>query len=188
MKTPAMILALLSCVAACGGDGGGPTADAPLGAADAPGAPSEPPGLEGITAAHNQIRAAHGVPPLVWDPALAATAQAWADSCTDNDAPIGLVDHNPNRSDGHPWYVGENIYGSGGPALGTDAVALWASEEASYDYASNTCNGICGHYTQIVWAASTNLGCGISSCPGLAYGNTVVCDYGPGGNDGGRPY
>ena len=53
---------------------------------------------------------------------------------------------------------------------------------------TNSCSGICGHYTQVVWAASLELGCGLSSCPGLAYGSTIVCNYGPGGNDGGRPY
>ncbi len=155
---------------------------------DAPPAEGEPPGLEGTTAAHNQVRAAHGVPPLVWDPSLAATAQAWAEQCIDNDAPIGLIDHNPNRSDGHPAYVGENVYGSSGGASGTDAVALWVSEEADYDYDTNSCSGVCGHYTQVVWATTTAVGCGIHDCPGLTYGSTVVCDYMPGGNTGGRPY
>jgi uncharacterized protein YkwD len=179
---------------ACGGDITS-TGDDQVGD-DAPPAPDaanppedEPAGLVGTTDAHNQVRAAHGVAPLVWDPALAAIAQAWAEQCVDVEAPIGLIDHNAGRSDGYPEYVGENIYGSGGPASGTDAVALWASEEADYDYASNTCSSVCGHYTQIVWADTTKVGCGIYSCPGLAYGNSVVCNYAPGGNIGGqRPY
>jgi hypothetical protein len=154
---------------------------------DAPPA-DEPPGLEGTTAAHNQVRAAHGVPPLVWDPSLAATAQAWAEQCVDQTAPIGLVDHNPDRSDGHPQYVGENIYGSGGSATGTAAVALWVSEEADYDYDSNTCSDVCGHYTQVVWATTTAVGCGLHDCDGLSFGSTVVCNYMPGGNNGDRPY
>jgi hypothetical protein len=154
---------------------------------DAPSA-DEPAGLEGTTAAHNAVRAAHGVGPLTWDPALAAIAQGWAEQCVDNEAPIGLIDHNPDRSATYPEYVGENVYGSGGAPSGTDAVALWVSEEADYDYPSNTCSDICGHYTQVVWAATTKVGCGIHTCPGLAYGGTVVCNYAPGGNDGGRPY
>lgn len=193
--------------AACGGeitpgdDDDAPAPDADPDAPDAdptrpdadPAAPDatpadEPPGLVGTTAAHNQVRAAHGVAPLVWDPALAAIAQGWAEQCVDTQAPIGLIDHNPNRSDGYGEYVGENIYGSGGAASGTDAVALWVAEEANYDYDTNTCNGVCGHYTQVVWATTTKLGCGIHTCPGLTYGNSVVCNYAPGGNDGGRPY
>ncbi len=151
------------------------------------GAAAEPPGLVGTTQAHNTIRANHGVAPLAWDPRLATIAQTWADMCQDADG-NGLIDHDANRSNGYPTYVGENVYGSSGAATGTDAVAAWAAEESSYDYASNTCNGVCGHYTQIVWAATMYVGCGISSCPNLRYSNSVVCDYGPGGNDGGRPY
>ncbi|MCA9679617.1 MAG: Fis family transcriptional regulator, partial [Myxococcales bacterium] len=149
----------------------------------------EPPGLVGITAAHNQVRASVGVGPMVWDPEVAAIAQGWADQCVDVTAPIGLVDHNAGRSDNYPGYVGENIYGSSGAVTGPDAVSSWASEAADYDYASNTCAGVCGHYTQVVWATSTKLGCGVSTCPGLIYGHTIVCDYAPGGNiSGQRPY
>lgn len=188
----AWILGLLV-MAACGGEitpsGDDQGGDAAPGSPDAANPPEdEPAGLVGTTDAHNQVRAAHGVAPLTWDPALAVIAQGWAEQCVDTEAPIGLIDHNPNRSDTYPEYVGENIYGSGGPASGTDAVTLWASEEADYDYASNTCSGICGHYTQIVWAATTKVGCGIHTCPGLTYGNSVICNYGPGGNSGGRPY
>ena len=148
----------------------------------------EPPGLEGTTEAHNAARAAHGVAPLTWDPALAAIAQGWAEQCIDNEVPAGLIDHNPNRSATYPTYVGENIFGSSGNATGTQAVASWIAEESNYDYASNTCTGTCGHYTQVVWAATQKVGCGIHTCPGLQFGSSIVCDYGPGGNDGGRPY
>ncbi len=148
----------------------------------------EPPGLEGTLAAHDDIRSALGIAPLAWDAALAATAQAWADQCVDLAAPFGFIDTNPNRSDGYPWYVGENAYASAGSASGVNAVALWASESQNYDYDTNTCSQVCGHYTQIVWAVTEFVGCGISSCPGLSFGNSVVCNYGPGGNTGGRPY
>lgn len=186
MRTRAVLLLLASLAggaAACSGNPGGSGYGD-----DDDDAASEPPGLEGTTAAHNEVRSAHGVGPLTWSAALAATAQAWAEQCVDVTAPAGLVDHNPDRSAGHPYYVGENIYGSGGAASGVDAVALWAAEEADYDYGTNSCSGVCGHYTQIVWASSLEVGCGIHSCPGLTYGNTVVCNYGPGGNSGGPPY
>jgi pathogenesis-related protein 1 len=62
-----------------------------------------------------------------------------------------------------------------------------ASEKANFTCPSS-CNGVCGHYTQIVWRTSINLGCALQDCPGLTYGNTIVCDYGPGGNGGGAPY
>jgi uncharacterized protein YkwD len=150
----------------------------------------EPPEVAGITAAHNAVRAGVGVGPLTWSPALAATATGWAVRCVDQAAPIGLLDHNPDRSAGHPYYVGENIYASSGTASADAAVAAWAGEAVSYDYASNTCAAgqVCGHYTQVVWAKTREVGCARHDCPGLTFHSTIVCDYGPGGNDGSRPY
>jgi len=153
----------------------------------------EPLGLEGITAAHNVVRDSLGVgmPQLVWDPDLAVIAQAWADGCVDSDAPSGLVDHNPNRSSNYPGTVGENVFGKSGgvPPTPQEAVNAWAGEEADYDYDSNTCSSVCGHYTQIVWATTERLGCGISQCAELQFGGTIVCNYSPAGNfTGVRPY
>jgi pathogenesis-related protein 1 len=144
---------------------------------------TEPPAVLDITSAHNVVRAAVGVGPFFWDEQLAATAQAWADTCTDSDN-NGFLDHNPNRSVGYPWYVGENIAASSGAITAQIAVDLWASEQQYYDYLTNTCapGQTCGHYTQIVWANSILLGCGMSSCPQLTLPNSIVCNYGPGGN------
>jgi pathogenesis-related protein 1 len=168
---------LAAALASCGGGAG----SAPSG---------EPPELAGITAAHNSIRAGVGVGPLHWEPALAATAAAWAARCVDLAAPAGLIDHNPDRSAGHPYYVGENIYASSGSATAAAAVTAWSAEVDDYGYASNTCAAgkVCGHYTQVVWAATTAVGCARHDCPGLTYRSAIVCDYGPGGNTGGRPY
>jgi pathogenesis-related protein 1 len=165
---------------------------------DAPGNPGagEPAELAGITAAHNQARAmvnttgvaGGALPALAWDGALAATAAAWVARCQDADA-NGLVDHNPDRSTGHPFYVGENIYASTGTASGADAVAAWVGEAASYHYATNTCDGgaSCGHYTQVVWRGTQKVGCARGACPALRFPSTIVCDYGPGGNVNGQP-
>ena len=173
-----------------GGGGDGKRLDAAP--ADVPGGVGEPPELAGITLAHNQVRAmvqtATPLPSLAWDPDLAAYAKAWVMMCRDTEQPIGLVDHDPNRTNvaGYP-YIGENIYASSGGATGADAVQLWAAEKANYDYATNTCNGVCGHYTQVVWRDTQKVGCALYSCAGLQYPSTIVCDYGPGGNIGGQP-
>jgi hypothetical protein len=169
-----------------GGDGGGGGDSG--GGIDAPPVVGEPPGLVGTTDAHNVERASHGVPPLTWDPALAAIAQAWAEQCVDTMAPTGLIDHNPNRGQNYPESVGENIYGSGGQASGTAAVALWIQEEANYNLQNNTCSGVCGHWTQVVWRTTTKVGCGLHNCPGLQFGSSVVCNYAPAGNSGGPPF
>jgi hypothetical protein len=151
-------------------------------------ATDEPAELEGTLAAHNQVRESHGQAPLVWDNDLAQIAADWVAQCVDVVDPAGLVDHNDGRSDTYPEYVGENIYASSGQASGPNAVASWASEEAEYDYEANTCSGVCGHYTQVVWSTTTKVGCALGTCPGLTYPSTVVCNYAPGGNNGDRPY
>lgn len=191
------VLLILAC-AACGDDGGSAITDAPPGGGgdgatpDVPGGVGEPTNLVGITLAHNQVRAmvqtGTPLPALTWSPALAATAAAWVAQCKDTMAPTGLVDHNAGRSNGHPYYVGENIYASSGSATGQQAVTSWASEGANYNYATNTCSGTCGHYTQVVWRGTLEVGCALGDCPGLTYRSTIVCDYGPGGNSGGKPY
>lgn len=161
-----------------GGGGGGGTGGGGGGPVD-----GEPTDLKGITAAHNVVRSAHGVVDIAWDNELAAVSQAWADRCD--------WGHNPGRSENYPGYVGENIYGASFTPSGDGVVESWASEEADYDYANNSCASgkACGHYTQVVWAKSLKLGCAIASCPNLNTSNFVVCNYSPGGNfNGESPY
>ena len=195
MRTSLAVLAVLAL--GCGGDdtpaGDADAAVDPDGGAsvDAPPVVGEPPGLVGTVDAHNAARAAVGVGPLSWDPALAQIADTWVRQCVDTQAPTGLVDHNAGRSNGYPTYVGENIYGSGGSASGTAAVTSWVNEQQYYHHATNSCDSgrICGHYTQVVWRDTTKVGCALYTCPGFQYGATVVCNYGPGGNVGGQaPY
>ena len=201
MRGRAIWLALVvSCSGSVGDDDGNSPTDgqnptdgqAPGDSRQVPGGDGEPAGLAGITLAHNQVRdmvdTTDPLPFLTWSNELAATAAAWAAQCVDTEQPIGLIDHNPGRSDGHPYYVGENIFGSGGGASGQEAVQLWAAEGANYTYATNACNGVCGHYTQVVRRTTLEVGCALHVCPGLQFGTSIVCDYGPGGNSGGAPY
>lgn len=212
MRYPAAVARktlLVIVLAGCGGTGdpdsagdAGPSGDAPGSTVDARGGVGEPTELNGMTLYHNQVRAAvdtSGIvggplPALDWDSALAATAASWVAQCRDSDRD-GLVDHNPDRSVGHPWYVGENIFAGGGPVTAHDAVFHpmfgWASEQARFHYATNSCDAgaTCGHYTQLVWRATQKVGCALGNCPGLRYPNTIICDYGPGGNVGNqKPY
>ena len=171
---------LCTLVAACG---------PPEATGDDTGGDGEPPELAGIVAAHNavrrQVQTSPALDDLVWDESLAATARAWVAMCRDQDAPTGLIDHNPNRGQD----VGENVYGSSGAATAQQAVTTWANERNDYDYSTNTCSDVCGHYTQIVWRSTTSVGCAIGSCGSLTYGSSIVCDYSPAGNVGNqKPY
>ncbi|GAA47945.1 GLIPR1-like protein 1 [Clonorchis sinensis] len=111
--------------------------------------------------------------PMVWDTAVEAQAQKWADKC--------LFSH--GETDG----VGQNIAIAGSVEV---AVKLWADEYVNYDPESGECkpSGGCLHYTQMAWAASTKLGCGVKNCPNIG-GTLYVCDYKPRGNYwGAKPY
>lgn len=176
-----------------GGDGPGGGSDATVVIDASPGV-GEPPELMGMTLFHNQVRAmvvtSTPLPALQWDASLAATAAAWVAQCIDLQMPIGLVDHNPNRSQGHPYQVGENIYASSGAATAQGAVNSWASEKPRYNPTTGACSpaGSCGHYTQMVWRTTLKVGCALRNCPGLTYPSTIVCDYGPAGNYPGLAY
>jgi len=153
---------------------------------------TEPSTLSGITAAHNAVRAGASpapsppLAPLCWNASVASGAQAWANACSWR--------HNPNLSN-----LGENIAALGGDESAGGwrvALALWADEAANYDYANNACSGVCGHYTQLVWRSTTQVGCGLKVCTtGSPFGprgstwTMIVCDYRPPGNfNGQRPY
>ena len=72
--------------------------------------------------------------------------------------------------------MGSNLTPSG-------AVEMWASEENLYTwsatYSMADFNAGSGHYTQLVWRTSIEIGCGTASC-----GNAIVisCRYSPPGN------
>ena len=140
--------------------------------------------LAGITAAHNAVRQqTASMPDLVWDEELAGYAQQWANELVKQDC--GL-EHRPNTGEFAQQH-GENLFAGGGTTFTPDqVVGLWAAEVSEYNYSDNSCTGVCGHYTQIVWADSLKLGCAIGKCSGS---EVWVCNYSPPGNFIGRkPY
>jgi hypothetical protein len=145
-----------------------------------------------MISAHNSVRLSAtptpnpALSPLTWSDAAAAKAQAWADQC--------MWKHNPNLGS-----FGENIAAAAPPNTQTteQVVQGWASEAAWYDYGLNTCAAgkQCGHYTQIVWRDTTQVGCAVKVCDqnspftGFPQWQFWVCDYSPPGNYiGERPY
>jgi pathogenesis-related protein 1 len=127
--------------------------------------------------AHNAVRSRLRLPPLVWSDKLAAVAQQWAET---------LLARNEFIHRRESAY-GENLFEvDGAHASPTQVVSDWASESRNYNYASNRCNGVCGHYTQIVWRDTTEVGCGLARS---ARREVWVCEYNPPGNwVGRRPY
>jgi uncharacterized protein YkwD len=127
--------------------------------------------------AHNSARAQVGSPPLAWSSGLAADAKQWADRLLAEHA----FAHQPN--DAH----GENLFAiSGGTAAPAEVVRTWVAERGDYDPRTNTCSGVCGHYTQVVWRTTREVGCGMAFD---GYRQVWVCEYEPPGNVVGfRPY
>ncbi|XP_067856098.1 glioma pathogenesis-related protein 1 [Heptranchias perlo] len=142
---------------------------------------------------HNKFRAevrptASGMLTMTWDEGLAKTARAWSRTCQ--------FKHNPNLSKkgiAHPSFnpVGENIFASTGSFNAKHAIKRWYDEVVDYDYSTTSCkpNKVCGHYTQLVWAATYKVGCSVSDCPKGIKGSGLkgpgvifVCDYAPAGN------
>ena len=147
-----------------------------------------------IVAAHNQWRAEVGVGTLSYSPQLAASAQVWADSLKKNhqcqmrhSKPEGKYGENIYWASASVWTDGRRTLQK---VTSAKPVDRWGNEKADYDYAKNSCKSgkMCGHYTQMVWAASKVVGCARTVCEDTQ-DQVWVCHYQPAGNwVGRRPY
>lgn len=189
LSTYRLIALSLTCLAVgaagCGDSEAGTTPDTDTSA-------SSPLATE-LLAAHNQARAnatptpQPALPPLTWSTEAARVAAAWAAECK--------FEHNKNRGN-----YGENIAAAAPPGsrTNTQVVQDWVSEAANYTYADNSCapGKVCGHYTQVVWRNTTQVGCATVTCTtNSPFGAQFpqwqfwVCDYSPPGNYmGQKPY
>src|ERR1700733_4080698 len=102
--------------------------------------PSRPAWAGEILQAQNAIRSREHLPAVVWSDKLAGVAQQWAET---------LLNQSRFAHSLHSAY-GENLFEmEGATASPANVVDAWASEARNYDYASNRCKDVCGHYTQI---------------------------------------
>ncbi len=125
---------------------------------------------------HNRPRAAAGVAPLAWNEALASDAEAYARKL----AASGRFEHSKAKGQG------ENLWrGTRGAYAWRQMVAGW-SDEATY-YRHDVFPKVSrtgrwqdvGHYTQLVWRRTSDVGCGLAS--GRKW-DVLVCRYSPPGN------
>ena len=131
--------------------------------------PSADPGT--IVAAHNAYRKTQCAGALKWSSQLAADAQAWANQCT--------FAHSPGAWKSADGY-GENLYrGSGSLGDAGHAVKWWYDEVNNYNFGTPTWSNAVGHFTQVVWKGSKQVGCGVAACGDKTY---WVCRYTPTGN------
>lgn len=123
---------------------------------------------------HNAARAHVGVGGLVWSNSLMEYALGYAEKQRDQHQCQLVHSQGP---------YGENLFeGSGKAWTPEDAINSWVAERGEYDYKSNSCAAgkVCGHYTQVVWAKTKELGCASVTChDGSIF---IICSYNPPGN------
>jgi hypothetical protein len=112
-----------------------------------------------ILATHNQEHLELGLEPLSWNDALARSAQQWADHL----AATNRFEHapeNPLAPQGENLWAGTKGYFE--PEAMVDA---WVREKRFFQpgvFPNNSTTGNVedvGHFTQIVWRATTEVGC-----------------------------
>lgn len=130
---------------------------------------------------------------LVWNEELAQVAQALASQCR-----RGHDGSNQRRICSRSYAVGQNIFRQwsfNSESVWDSAVQAWYSEVR---YMPNTyvekftstvpSRRVVGHYTQVVWGTTHEIGCGAiyypSTINGITFPHTkiYVCNYGPAGN------
>jgi pathogenesis-related protein 1 len=148
----------------------------------ATGSACTPAEVEEILAVHNQARKALGVAPLVWSQDLAGFAQQWAEKCAADNCRLG---HRPYAGKWKQLY-GENCAMNYGEKYGAKAPAVqgcyqWLAEKKFYKRKKQGSDWYkTGHYTQMVWRKSTEMGVGVAKCRNGGY--IVVANYNPAGN------
>lgn len=152
---------------------------------------------------HNQVRAkvangqedrgspgpmpsASNMKELQWDDEIASVAQRWAEQCS--------FGHDQIR-DVSRFAVGQNVFmssstDSSAPVDWDQAINGWYDEVKDYSnqnidisrFSTET-----GHFTQVVWADTSRIGCGSVVYKDEAWVNRfTVCNYGSAGNFGGQ--
>lgn len=132
---------------------------------------------EQLLMAQNRYRSEIGIAPLAWSDDLSAGAQIWAEHLAHG---VHHLQHSGAAE------TGENLaMWTAGRATLSQLVDLWGAEkshfiEASFPDVSSTGDWrMVGHYTQMIWRDTKEVGCGAATGGGYDF---LVCRYAPQGN------
>uniref|UniRef100_A0A0A9Z3Z5 Golgi-associated plant pathogenesis-related protein 1 n=1 Tax=Lygus hesperus TaxID=30085 RepID=A0A0A9Z3Z5_LYGHE len=126
--------------------------------------------------AHNEKRAKHKAPPLRLSKKLCKYSEEWAKHL----AATGKLVHRPESA------YGENLFllwsSTGGSGIkGSEPVDNWYAEISDHIFDKEPSTLKTGHFTQVVWLESEELGVGVARSPDMKH-IYVVCNYNPPGN------
>lgn len=125
-----------------------------------------------VLAAHNPYRSELQLTPLVWSNELAKSAQEWVDHL----AATNQFMHSNTE-------FGENLWrGTAHAYSPQQMIDAWGSEKNQFVYGifpHVTKGGMVGHYTQLIWKVTYQVGCGIAKSGNKEY---LACHYDPAGN------
>ena len=136
-----------------------------------------------LLALHNQTRAQFGSLPLKWDPQLASQAASYGPQLAKHGRPVhssrvGRETSRENLQQALPGTTPEKMVG------------VWIAERrhfmpGTFPNVSRTGNWLdVGHYTQMVWPTTINVGCAIHRG---GPSDWLICRYSPPGNQDGKP-
>ncbi|KAK9870430.1 hypothetical protein WA026_008000 [Henosepilachna vigintioctopunctata] len=119
---------------------------------------------------------------MAWNNQVAEAAQKWTRHCQ-------FLTHDDNAGRFIPNYgpCGQNIFVATQKVPWLFAIRTWFLEKDNFIYGGKNNLKDIGHYTQMVWASTHQVGCGISKCLSKVNGTFVkyysyICNYCPIGN------
>ncbi|KAF2262855.1 PR-1-like protein [Lojkania enalia] len=127
--------------------------------------------------AHHYWREIHCAQAVAWNDTIARAAKESVESCPQNQrhdragSNLSAASPPPADDDNDRWIemTREMIHG-------------WHEEEYKYDYAHPGTPEGTGHFTQLVWRGTTQIGCALASCKGKNMPGRLYCFYEPAGN------
>lgn len=141
------------------------------------------PFVQSILDTHNRERARLGSPPLRWDAALAAAA-------ADHARQLAAGDSLTHAARGGRTNQRENLSMGMRGSTARQMMQNWIDEKRNFipgifpDVSRTGQWSDAAHYSQMIWPATTSVGCAQATGPQWDY---LVCRYAPAGNIDGRP-